>query len=262
MTQTKFIDTHSHSYLEHFNEDRDEMILRAKNAGLEAILLPGIDKSSYQTLMELANAYPDFCYPMIGLHPTSVKGNYQEELEFVESKLSTDNVIAVGEIGIDLYWDKTFLKEQIDAFSIQIDWAEKYNLPFIIHSRDSFDEVFEVLEAKKRSFNGVFHAFSGSVEFAQKAINLGFKLGIGGVVTYKKSGLAEVIQQIGPDHLVLETDAPYLPPVPHRGKRNESAFVIHTAQKLSEICGLSIGEVAQITTKNARQVFKHLTVLD
>lgn len=255
MTPPKLIDTHSHIYLDHFSEDREEMIKRARNAGLFAILLPAIDMSSYQAMVTLANAYPDFCFPMIGLHPTSVKENYKEELEFVENKLAEREFIAIGEIGIDLYWDKTFLKEQMEAFSIQIDWAQKYNLPFIIHARESFKEVFDVLESKNRSFEGVFHAFSGSADDAKKAIKLGFKLGIGGVVTYKKSGLAEVIQQIGPDQLVLETDSPYLTPVPLRGKRNESAFIVYTAQKIAEICNLNPEQVAQITSHNARKVF-------
>lgn len=258
MYPAKFIDTHAHSYLEHFNEDREDMIQRARTAGLQAILLPGIDSSSYDSLIELSDANPDFFYSMIGLHPTSVKENYKDELEFVEKKLKERNFIAIGEIGIDLYWDKTFLKEQMDAFSIQIDWADTFDLPFIIHARDSFKEVFEVLDSKKRKFLGVFHAFSGSVEIAQKAIGLGFKLGIGGVLTYKKSGLAEVVQQIGLEHLVLETDSPYLPPVPHRGQRNESAYIIHTAQKLADIYGAKLEEVARITTENAQQVFKRL----
>lgn len=262
MSDFYFIDTHAHLYLEHFRDDIDLVIENAKKARLAAVLLPAIDRESYRMMMLLVTHYPDFCYPMIGVHPTSIKSNYREELAFVEEKLTEFPFIGIGEIGIDLYWDKTYLSEQQDAFSFQIDLAQKHNLPFIIHARDSFPEVFEVLEQKKRTFTGIFHAFSGTVADAAHAIELGFKLGIGGVVTYKKSGLDAVIQEIGIEHVVLETDAPYLTPVPHRGKRNESAYLTYTAQHLADLLDIPINQVAQTTSRNAISVFKNLNKLN
>jgi TatD DNase family protein len=258
MPQAIFIDTHSHLYLEHFTDDRAAVIQRAVNSGVKYILLPNIDRSSYLSMMDLTHDFPEVCFPMIGVHPTSIKENFREELAFAYEQLKQSSFIAVGEIGIDLYWDKTWIQEQKEAFSIQIDWAEEMELPFIIHCRESFPEVFEVLESKKRSFEGVFHAFSGSLTDAQKAINLGFKLGIGGAITYKNSGLDQVIKEIGLAHLVLETDAPYLTPVPFRGKRNESSFIQYTAGKIASIFGVEIEEVANVTTQNARSVFSQL----
>ncbi len=250
------IDTHSHIYLEQFNDDLPETIERAKANNVQKILLPNIDSSSIESMMQLASAYPDTCYAMMGLHPTSVNETWQAELSLVEDWLAKQAFIAVGEIGIDLYWDTTFKQQQIEVFSKQIDLARKYDLPFVIHSRNSFDEVFQVLdELRDGQYKGVFHAFSGNEEQARRAIELGFKLGIGGVVSYKNAGLDKTVAAIGIDELVLETDAPYLTPVPFRGKRNESSYIKHIAEKIAGILHISVDEVADVTTKNAKQVF-------
>lgn len=250
------IDTHSHIYLEQFNDDLPETIERAKANNVQKILLPNIDSSSIESMMQLASAYPDTCYAMMGLHPTSVNETWQAELSLVEDWLAKQAFIAVGEIGIDLYWDTTFKQQQIEVFSKQIELARKYDLPFVIHSRNSFDEVFQVLdELRDGQYKGVFHAFSGNEEQARRAIELGFKLGIGGVVSYKNAGLDKTVAAIGIDELVLETDAPYLTPVPFRGKRNESSYIKHIAEKIAGILHISVDEVADVTTKNAKQVF-------
>lgn len=251
-----FIDTHSHLYLPEFVQDIQDVIQRAKSQGIVSVLLPNIDSSSVEPLKELCNQYPGFFYPMMGLHPTSVKENYMEELNVVKQELETGNYIGVGEIGIDLYWDKTFRKEQMTAFALQVQWALELNKPFIIHSREAFPEVFEVLEKEAKGvYCGIFHAFSGSVNEAKRAIDLGFKLGIGGVVTYKNAGLDKTIAKIGFEHLVLETDAPYLSPVPKRGKRNESAYLLYSAQKIADLCGVEIKVIAEKSTQNALEVF-------
>ncbi len=252
----QFIDTHSHIYLDAFDDDIEAVIERAKGIGLTAILLPNIDSESIGPMNRLTAQHPQFLFPMIGLHPTSVKENFRDELQIVRKELESGNYLAVGEIGIDLYWDKSFRHEQMDSFALQINWAQEFNLPFVIHCREAFPEVFEVLDQLRQApYRGIFHAFTGTVEQAHRAIDLGFLLGIGGVLSYKNAGLAEVIQQIPLEHLVLETDAPYLPPVPHRGKRNEPAFILHTAEKLALIHQTDLIQVANITTQNAQTLF-------
>jgi len=205
---------------------------------------------------DLCAHFPENCFPMMGLHPTSVKENYKDELKTVEAQLENNTYWAIGETGIDLYWDKSFYREQVIAFNHQIDLALEYNLPLVIHARESFKEIFRVLENRDiTDLTGVFHCFTGTLEEAERAVGLGFMLGIGGVLTYKNSGLDAVVSAIGPDHLVLETDAPFLPPVPHRGKRNESAYVLHVADKLAENINIPVKDVAKITTQNAAKLF-------
>jgi len=237
--------------------DRDQVIANAKNAGVEKVLLPNVDSHTILPLLELSSKYPDFCLPMIGLHPTSVNENFEQELEMVESWLKKQKFYAIGEIGIDLYWDKTFLKQQEEVFKYQIKLAKKYDLPIIIHARDSFDEIFNIVEREiDSSLKGIFHAFTGNLEQAKQIIDWGFFIGIGGIVTFKNSHLRDVIKKIDINHLVLETDSPYLAPVPYRGKRNESAYIQIIAQKIAEIKEISLDEVAQITTSNAKKRFK------
>jgi len=250
-------DTHTHLYLEQFDADRDRVVKNAVESGVKYMLLPNIDSNSIPSMLSLADSYPENCIPMMGLHPTSVKNDYQEHIEAVEKWLSKREFCAVGEIGIDLYWDKTHQKEQETAFREQIRLAEKYDLPIVIHSRDSFREIINVLKDEKHEgLRGVFHCFSGTLEEANEAIGLGFTLGIGGVLTYKKSGLDAVVERLGLNHIILETDAPFLPPVPHRGERNESAWVMLVAQKLAQVKGIPVEEVARATTENARKLFK------
>jgi TatD DNase family protein len=249
-------DTHAHLYLGHFDDDRDRMIRNALDFGVEYMLLPNIDRDSIPSLLSLADSYPGNCFPMMGLHPTSVKSDWEAQLQEVKKWFGQRKFWAVGEVGIDLYWDKTFQKEQESAFREQIRLARKYGLPIVIHTRNSFKESVAVLEDEKYDgMKGVFHCFSGTVEEAREAIGLGFMLGIGGVLTYKKSGLDEVVKEVGMEHLLLETDAPFLPPVPHRGERNESAWVLFVAQKLALVKDLPVEEVARITTENARKLF-------
>ncbi len=252
-----FIDTHSHIYLSDFKEDRSEVIANAIKGGVNKILLPNIDSDSIDSMLSLCRDFPENCYPMMGLHPTSVKENVEAELEIVEKLLRDLPFIAIGEIGIDLYWDKTFLHEQEEAFRFQVALAKKYKLPIVVHSRDSFDELFQLLDKlNSPDLHGVFHCFTGTEAQAQKIVNeYGFKLGIGGVLTFKNSGLAEQIKNIGLEHLILETDAPYLAPQPHRGKRNQPAYIPLIAQKLAEVKGVSITEIGDITTQNAKELF-------
>ncbi|WP_421920685.1 TatD family hydrolase [Marinifilum sp.] len=251
------IDTHSHIYSKEFNGDIHETIKRSKEAGVGKILLPNIDSESIEPLHQLEKMFPGYCIPMMGLHPTSVKENYQKELELCKNWLESKKYCAIGEIGIDLYWDKSFLTEQQIAFDTQINWALKYDLPIVIHSRESFNEIFEILENYKTSpLKGVFHSFSGKLEQATKAIELGFFLGINGIVTFKNSGLDKTIANIPLENLMLETDAPYLAPVPKRGKRNESSYVTFTANKIAEIYRTDICNVAKVTSQNARTLFK------
>jgi TatD DNase family protein len=250
------IDTHSHIYSKEFNGDIQEIIEKSKEAGVEKILLPNIDSESIEPMHSLEKMFPGYCIPMMGLHPTSVKENYKEELELCKNWLESKKYCAVGEIGIDLYWDKTFVKEQQIAFDTQINWALEYNLPIVIHSRESFNEIFEILENYKGSpLKGVFHSFSGNIDQANKAIELGFLLGINGIVTFKNSGLDKTVAQVPLEKLMLETDAPYLAPVPKRGKRNESSYVRYTANKIAEIYQTEFSNVAEITSRNARNLF-------
>jgi len=253
----KLIDTHSHIYSDAFDEDIAEAIQRAKDSNVGQIFLPNIDSDSIEPMFKLVKEYPDFCLPMMGLHPTSVKENYEEELAICEKWLNKEKFIAIGEIGIDLYWDKTFLKEQIFAFEKQLNWSIERELPVVIHARDSFSEIFEVLESfKSKKMTGVFHSFTGNLEQANKAIDMGFLLGLNGILTFKNSGLDKIVREIDTKHLILETDSPYLAPTPKRGKRNESAYVALIAEKLAEIHNLSLNEVTEITSRNAQNLFK------
>lgn len=249
-------DTHTHLYSEEFAQDRDAMIQRAFSAGVTRLFVPAIDSGYTQQMHALKARYPENVFLMMGLHPTYVKENYLEELAHVEAELAKHTFCAVGEIGVDLYWDKTFLKQQQEAFNRQIEWAKQYKLPINIHCRDAFDETFEVLESQKgEGLYGIFHCFTGSFEQAQQAIGYGMKLGIGGVATFKNGKIDQFLADIPMEHIVLETDAPYLAPVPHRGKRNESAYVALVAQKLAEIYGVSAEEVARVTTQNSMEVY-------
>ncbi|MFV0553911.1 MAG: TatD family hydrolase [Mangrovibacterium sp.] len=250
------IDTHAHIYAEEFETDRDIVIRRAIDEGVEKIFIPNVDSDSIEPLLELVDAHPQTCYPMIGIHPTSVNADYERELAMVKHWLQKRKFIAVGEIGMDLYWDKTFEEEQKLVFAQQIKWAKQYGLPIAIHNRDAFAETMTVLRANHFSeLKGVFHSFSGSVEEATQVIELGFKIGVSGVVTFKNAGMDKVIAEIPLEHLVLETDAPYLTPVPFRGKRNESAYVRNIAQKIAELHQIDIHTVEEITTANALKTF-------
>ncbi|MDD2284106.1 MAG: TatD family hydrolase [Paludibacter sp.] len=251
------IDTHAHIYAEEFDADRDAVIERAKAAGVEKIILPGIDSSSFGALLSLEEKYPGYCHAAIGLHPTSVKSDYQQELELVEFELKRRTYIAIGEIGIDLYWDQTFVKEQILVFQQQLKWAVEYNKPVIIHVRNSFRETMQAMEPYRNSgLKGVFHSFSGDFKEASEIIKFGgFLLGINGIITFRNSGLGSVVQQIDIKHLVLETDAPYLTPVPYRGKRNESAFLSFTANHIAALYSMPYDAVIEQTTKNALNLF-------
>jgi TatD DNase family protein len=249
-------DTHTHLYSEEFDEDRNEMMQRAINAGVSRFFVPSIDSNYTQKMYELENQYPENVFLMMGLHPTYVKENYLEELAHVERELASKKFYSVGEIGIDLFWDKTFLKEQQLAFKHQIQLAKKYQLGINIHCRDAFDEVFEVLESEKATdLFGIFHCFTGDLGQAQRAISLGMKLGIGGVATFKNGKIDQFLHEIDLKNIVLETDSPYLAPVPYRGKRNESSYTLLVAQKLAEIYQVSVEEIAAITTENSKQIF-------
>ncbi len=250
-------DTHTHLYSDQFNDDIDNVVQGCIEKGITRLFLPNIDSSSINGMLGLGKKFPDNCFPMMGLHPTSVGENYKEELALVEQWMEKQKFCAVGEIGIDLYWDKTHLKEQQDAFRFQIELAKKYDLPFVIHCRDAFDEIFEILdELNDDKMRGIFHCFTGTVEQAQQIISYGdFKIGIGGVVTFKNSGLDKVVEQLALEHLVLETDSPYLAPTPYRGKRNESTYLYNIAEKVADIYNVSIEKVAKITTENSKQVF-------
>ena len=249
-------DTHTHLYSEEFDQDRDEMIERAIANGVSRFFLPSIDSSCTQKMYDLEKQYPENIFLMMGLHPTYVKENYLEELAHVEKELASKKFYAVGEIGIDLYWDKTFLKEQQHAFQHQIQLAKKYKLAINIHCRDAFDEVFEVLESEKATdLFGIFHCFTGDLSQAQKAIALGMKLGIGGVATFKNGKIDQFLNEINLEQIVLETDSPYLAPVPYRGKRNESSYTLLVAQKLAAIYQLPVEEIARITTENSKSIF-------
>ena len=250
------IDTHTHLYLNQFNEDIDLVINRSKEIGVKKFIFPAIDSSHFDSMHSLKNKYPDNIYLMSGLHPTDVKEDYKDELDFIVDSLKTYDFVAIGEIGIDLYWDKSFLKQQQEAFKFQIRLAIEHDLPIVIHCREAFDEIFEILDKENcNKLRGVFHCFTGTLEQAKRAIDLDFVLGIGGVVTFKNGGIDKFLNQIDLKHIVLETDSPYLAPVPFRGKRNESSYIVHVIEKLSEIYGLSKEEIAHVTTKNAEKVF-------
>lgn len=252
------IDTHAHLYLEQFALDIDEVITNALVRKVEKILLPNIDSTSLNPLLSLTKRYPEICLPMIGLHPCSVGSNYLSELKLLEQALDKQAIVAIGEIGIDLYWDKSFHSEQIDAFRIQIDWAKEREIPIVIHSRDAINETLRIVEEMKDDkLQGVFHCFGESLTEAKRIVDMGFHMGIGGVYTYKKSiELREAIDVLGLKHVILETDAPYLAPVPFRGKRNESSYVYNIAMCLAENLGLTLDEVEKITSDNAIRLFK------
>jgi TatD DNase family protein len=252
----QLIDTHTHLYLPEFDTDRDEMIKRAMSSGVVKMLLPNIDFQSVNTMLSAVSRYPGICYPMGGLHPTSVKEDYLIQLDKLEELFSVHKFVAVGEIGIDLYWDRTFLKEQLTAFRRQISFALQTGLPAVIHARESFPEVFSILdEFSGKGLKGVFHAFTGNLHDAEKAIGMGLKLGIGGIVTFKNSGLDKVVKETGVQNLILETDSPYLAPVPYRGKRNESSYICIINKKVAEIAGMSEEDVAEITFENSNRLF-------
>lgn len=249
-------DTHAHLYSEEFDSDREVMIQRAFQAGVSRFFIPAIDSNATQAMYDLEKKYPEHVFLMAGLHPCYVKENYEEELAHVEQQLEARKFVAVGEIGIDLFWDKSTLAIQKIAFKRQIQLAKKYKLPIVIHCRESFDEIFEVLEEEKSDdLYGIFHCFTGTFEQAQKAIGYNMKLGIGGVVTFKNGKIDTFLNQIDISHLVLETDSPYLAPVPYRGKRNESSYIAIIASKIADIYQISVEEVAQITTDTSKQVF-------
>lgn len=252
------IDTHTHLYAEEFDEDRKEAIQRALDKGISEFYLPAIDSESHEKMLELEKEYPGQVFSMMGLHPCYVKPeSWEKELEIVKNYLDHRHFPAIGEIGIDLYWDKTTLDIQVKAFEQQIDWAIEKDLPIVIHTRESFDETFEVLERKKHpKLRGIFHCFSGNLEQAQHAIDLNFILGIGGVVTFKNGKIDQFLSEVPLDKIVLETDSPYLAPVPHRGKRNESSYLDLVAGKLVDIYGKEFSEIDRITTENARNLFK------
>lgn len=252
------IDTHSHLFLEEFFDDLPQVMQRAQEAGVSHIFMPNIDSTTIDSLLSVCAAYPGFCYPMIGLHPTSVNETYERELAVVREHLSAPNdFVAIGEIGLDLYWDKTFLNEQLLVFEQQIRWALEYHLPVVIHSREAFEHIYKVMQPYKNTpLTGIFHSFTGTPEEAAKLLEFdGFMLGINGVVTFKKSSLPETLQTVPLERIVLETDSPYLTPVPNRGKRNESANVRDTFLKVAEIYRMNPERVAEITSENALKVF-------
>ncbi len=249
-------DTHTHLYSSQFQEDRNEMMQRAIEAGVSRLFVPSIDSTYTQKMYDVEAQFPNNVFLMMGLHPTYVKENYLEELAFVETELERRKFYAIGEIGMDLFWDKTFLNQQQHAFQHQIQLAKKHKLGINIHCRDAFDETFEVLESEKAyDLFGIFHCFTGDLDQAQRAISLGMKLGIGGVSTFKNGIIDQFLHKIDLQHIVLETDSPYLAPAPHRGKRNESSYTLLVAQKLAEIYKVSLAEIAQITTENSKAVF-------
>ena len=250
-------DTHTHLYSEAFSEDQEEMIQRALDANVKRFFIPAIDSTYTESMLSLQKKYPEHVYLMMGLHPTHVKENYEEELAHVEEMLEKHQFIGVGEIGIDLYWDKTTLDIQQTAFKHQIRLAKKYKLPIIIHCRDAFDEVFEVLESEKgEDLFGIFHCFTGDLNQAKQAISYNMALGIGGVVTFKNGKIDQFLNEIDLKHIVLETDSPYLAPKPYRGKRNESAYITKVVDKLAEIYSVSTEYIAAITTENSKAIFK------
>jgi TatD DNase family protein len=252
-------DTHAHIYLPEFAEIRKEMLERAEKEGVKKIFLPAIDSESHAALVALAAQFPGICQPMMGLHPCYVKENFRDELKIARDYLEKGGFVAVGEIGLDFYWDKTFTEQQYLAFEEQIRWALEFDLPIAIHSRNSTDECIEVVRRNQNGkLKGVFHCFSGSAEQAQQIMDLGFYLGIGGVVTFKNGGLDKVFETIGLDRVVLETDAPYLAPVPFRGKRNEPAYLKYVVEKLASLKNITVEEVAEITERNMRELFNKL----
>ena len=250
------IDTHAHIYANEFDEDIELIISRAKTAGVSRILMPAIDTETHEKMLLLEESQPEYCISMMGLHPCSVKSNYKDELKVIEEYFSKRKFIAVGETGLDFYWDLTFKEQQYEAFHQQADWAIHYDIPLVIHSRNSTNECIEVVRQHQNgNLKGVFHCFSGTAEQAKKIVDLGFYLGIGGVVTFKNAGLDKAIADIDLSHIVLETDAPYLAPAPYRGKRNECSYLLYIAQKLAELKGVPASDIDSITSNNASKLF-------
>ena len=249
-------DTHTHLYYETDHQTLTALMQRSLENQVSRLFLPNVDTTSISLVMNLATLYPENCFPMLGLHPCDVKEKYKEELASIYAAIPAQKIYAIGEIGIDLYWDKTTLANQIEAFETQITWAKDLNLPIVIHCRDAFAEVYALLlKHRDDKLRGIFHCFTGTIEQAQQIIALGFYLGIGGVVTYKNAGLDAVVAQVPLEHVVLETDSPYLPPVPFRGKPNESSYLLHIAQKVADLHQISIQELARITTENSSKIF-------
>ncbi len=254
---TEYIDSHAHIYATEFKPDQSEVIRKAQEVGVSQILMPNVDHTSLDCLLQTEADYPELCRPMMGLHPCSVKKDFQKELYFVEEWLNKRSFIAIGETGLDLYWDKTFLSQQKEALAIQLEWAKQYKLPIVLHTRESFEETYAlVAAAQDGTLTGVFHCFSGTPEQAQRIIKLKFYMGIGGVSTFKNGGLDTLLPDIALDHILLETDCPYLAPVPHRGKRNEPAYLPLIAQRVAAIKQSTLEEVAEATTRNTRSLFK------
>jgi len=252
-----YTDSHTHIYSEEFGTDQVGAVQRALDKGVSRLYMPNIDSSSVVPMLELADRFPESCFPMMGLHPTSVKTDYKDELKQIEKYLAKRPYAAIGEIGIDLYWDKTYIREQKEVFALQLRWAREMSLPVVIHSRESFAEIFEVLEREQDgSLSGVFHSFTGNEEDAKRALSFRFMLGINGIVTFKNSTLPTVLRSVSPEKLLIETDSPYLSPVPYRGKRNESAYLLHTAGFLAGLYSMQVEEFARITTNNALSLFK------
>jgi TatD DNase family protein len=252
-----YTDSHTHLYLDAFDTDRDMVVQRAIDAGVTRMLLPNIDSSTIDPLFSMAERFPAHCLPMMGLHPTSVRSNYREELQHIQSFIERQDIVAIGETGMDLYWDKTFVKEQEEVFAIQISWAMELDLPLVIHARDSFPEIFAVLDrAGGPKLRGVFHSFTGGPADLERALSYDFMIGINGIVTFKNSNLDQVTRAVPLNRLLLETDSPFLAPVPHRGRRNESSYLTEIASKVSEIYNLTTDEIARITSSNAEQLFR------
>lgn len=257
--KTEFTDTHTHLYLGAFSADLDQVVARAMAQGVTRMFLPNLDSTSIDEMLKVCNRFSGNCYPMVGLHPTSVKDNYEAELSIIEKFITDKQFIAVGEIGIDLYWDKTYLKEQQIVFRQQLNWARMVELPVVIHARESFDEIFNIMDEENlEGLSGVFHSFTGNEEQAKKALSYGFYIGINGIVTFKNSGLESVVKTVPRDKLLIETDAPFLAPVPYRGKRNESSYVVDIAKKIALIYDTEVSTVAAFTTRNALELFKRV----
>ena len=252
-----YTDTHTHIYLKDFDDDRKQIIKECLNSGVNKLLLPNIDKSSMADIIKMCELYKDICYPMVGLHPCYVKDSYENDLNYLKPIIKSIDTIAIGEIGIDLYWDKSNLENQRKAFMTEINWAKEFKLPIVIHARDSYNEIFEVLDQlNDENLKGIFHCFSSTLEDADRILNYGgFKLGIGGVVTFKNSGLDKVVKNVDIKNIVLETDSPYLTPTPFRGTRNKSSYIPIIANKLSDIYEISSEEIGNITSKNAKEIF-------
>jgi len=251
-----FVDTHAHIYTQEFQSDIETVMVSASEAGVKKIVLPSIDSQHFHLMEKLISEYPGLVFPLMGVHPCSVNENFEDEIKFVRNELQQNKYYGIGETGIDLYWDSTHLNHQKTAFEIQLNFALEFSLPVVIHQRNSFKEIFEVLDKPEfRDVKGVFHCYAGDLDTAYRCIDLGFYLGIGGVVTYKNSLMAEVVKQIPLENLLLETDAPYLPPVPYRGKRNEPSYISFIAQKIAELKCCDVEEVANVTTSNAIKLF-------